>query len=322
MSEDRRGWPVLASWGAGVDSTAMLVECVSRGQPPDYVLFADPGMEKPATYAFIPVFRAWLQERGVPLAIVRNETKQPLNWPPYEGIEESCITNGTLPSKAFGRNSCSVKYKISPQNTWTERWQPAIDSWARGGKVRKLIGFDCSARDDARYVDQDGVEDPKYAYEYPLRALGWKREDCVARIEAEGLAVPPKSSCLCCPVTKPHEVDEMGQAELRRIVLMEARAAPRLRAIEGLWRRPVKGMRGAVPRPGSMTAYIRAKALLPAAEVDALVAMVPRELARRLPDGSPDATEDERARWAALLDAYASPALNADGMRRPYSRKR
>ena len=52
--------PVVAAWGAGVDSTAMIVELAERGEPIDMVLFADPGAEKSATYAFIPVFRAWM----------------------------------------------------------------------------------------------------------------------------------------------------------------------------------------------------------------------------------------------------------------------
>lgn len=35
--------PVIAAWGAGVDSTAMIVELATRGEPVDMVLFADPG---------------------------------------------------------------------------------------------------------------------------------------------------------------------------------------------------------------------------------------------------------------------------------------
>ena len=62
--------PVIAAWGAGVDSTAMIVELATRGEPIDMVLFADPGAEKSATYAFIPVFRAWMSERRIASKIV------------------------------------------------------------------------------------------------------------------------------------------------------------------------------------------------------------------------------------------------------------
>src|SRR6185295_18991345 len=43
-----------------------------------------------------------------------------------------------------------------------------------------------------------------------------------------------------------------------QIVRLEDEAQPNLQAIEGLWGRTVKGMRGAVPRPGSMAVFIRA----------------------------------------------------------------
>ena len=57
--------PVIVAWGAGVDSTAMLIELVERGERIDMVLFADTGAEKPETYLFIPIFRAWLADRDV-----------------------------------------------------------------------------------------------------------------------------------------------------------------------------------------------------------------------------------------------------------------
>ena len=37
--------PVIAAWGAGVDSTAMIVELADRREPVDMVLFADPGAD-------------------------------------------------------------------------------------------------------------------------------------------------------------------------------------------------------------------------------------------------------------------------------------
>lgn len=49
--------PVIAAWGAGVDSTAMIIELALTGAPLDMVLFADTGSEKADTYGFIPIFR-------------------------------------------------------------------------------------------------------------------------------------------------------------------------------------------------------------------------------------------------------------------------
>lgn len=61
---------------------------------------------------------------------------------------------------------------------------------------------------------------------------------------------------------------------------MEARAKPRLRNVEGLWRKSVKGRNGAERRPGAMTDFIRAERLLPPDEIDVIIAMAPVALVR------------------------------------------
>lgn len=270
--------PVIAAWGAGVDSTAMIVELVERGEPIDMVLFADTGSEKTDTYAFIPVFRRWMDRHDVASDIVRYEPRNFKHWPPYDSLGTNMLTNATLPSKAFGRGSCSLKWKVAPQDKWTAQWAPAIRCWGEGGRVVKLIGYDCSSADQRRYAHAEGYADPRYDYRYPLRELGWTRADCIARIERAGLPVPPKSSCFFCPAMRPHEVDALSKDELRTIVLMEARAKPRLRTIDGLWRKPVVGRGGATPRPGNITAYIRQHGLLSPSEVDRIVAGAPLAL--------------------------------------------
>lgn len=248
--------------------------------PVDHVLFADTGDEHPRTYAFIPVFRAWLAARGIASTIVRNEVRNFKNWPPYRTLGENCLTNGTLPFIAFGFSSCSQKWKAAPQNRWAQSWAPAQRIWAAGGKVTKLIGYDCGPADQRRYAERAGVTDPLYEYRYPLREWGWQRADCVGRIAAAGLPQPGKSACMFCIAAKPEDLRDYPAWALRRIVLMEARAKPRLKSIDGLWRKSVKCCRGATPHPGSMTAFIRAEALLSAAEIDIIEASAPAALLR------------------------------------------
>lgn len=311
--------PVLAAYGTGVNSTAPLIELVERKEPPDAVLFADTGGEWPETYAYLGFFGAWLAERQVPIDIVRYEPKDFKNYPPYRTLEENCLTNGTLPSKAFGFCSCSSKWKVQPQNRWSESWPPAQAVWAARGKVIKLIGYDCSPQDQKRYAEREGDDDPRYEYRYPLREWGWDRDDCVARILAAGLPVPRKSACYFCPVTKPHEVDAMHPAQLRRIVLMEARAKPRLRTVEGLWRTAVKGCRGAVARPGSITAYIRQRGLLPIDEINAIEQLAPLKLTDWQDSVKSHAVRPELAEWLKVFDA-ASGSLHVKGMEDLFSR--
>lgn len=221
--------PLMLAYGVGVDSTAVLVGLHLRGIRPDAILTADTLGEKRETYAYIPVIREWLRKVGFPdLQIVRNQVKNFKHYPVYEGLEENCLTNGTLPSLAFGFKSCSLKWKVAPQNKWTNKWQPAIDWWASGGKVKKMIGYDNSAKDRKRYSHAVGVEDPKYEYWYPLIDWGMDRQDCKELIASVGLPVPPKSACVFCPATQPAELHEFRKSYLRRIVIMEARAKPRL----------------------------------------------------------------------------------------------
>jgi len=77
---------------------------------------------------------------------------------------------------------------------------------------------------------------------------------------------------------KPQEIDELPKHLLRRIVIMEARAKPRLTDIDGLWRKGCKGTRGSMAKPGSITEYIRQRGLLPSEEIDRLVAQVPTQI--------------------------------------------
>lgn len=297
--------PVLIAWGAGVDSTAMIIEMVRLGERIDHVLFADTGSEKPETYAYLPIFMAWLAERSIPVTIVRYEPQRFKNYPPYRTLDENVLSNGTLPSVSFAGGSCSVKWKQEPQAKWAKSYQPAIDAWAAGQLVVKCIGFDTSRADNRRFEKRKGVHtDEHYIYRYPLREWGWNRSDCEAAIRAAGLPVPVKSACYMCAASKPHEIDALPVPLLRRIVLMESRAAPRLRNVEGLWRASVKGCRGATPRPGSMSKYIRDKGLLPTEEIDEIQKAAPLMLTafQDAAAGVPIEQRPEFSEWLRFFD--------------------
>ncbi len=116
---------------------------------------------------------------------------------------------------------------------------------------------------------------------------------------------------------KPAEIRALPRTLLRQIVLIEARAQPRLRTVEGLWRKSVQGRRGAEARPGSMTVFIRTERLLPAEEVDAIVAQAPASLVRwqdAVAEGvSNAALRPEAARWLTVFDAFADAPDRIDG---------
>lgn len=104
--------PVVLAYGIGVDSTALLVELESRGEPPDLVLTADPGAEKPETYEYQRVISLWMAARGIPYEVVRYVPTRFKHWPPYYSILANVLTNATLPSISLGRHSCSLGLPI------------------------------------------------------------------------------------------------------------------------------------------------------------------------------------------------------------------
>lgn len=244
---------------------------------------------------------AKLAEWGFPsITVVRYVPQDFKHWPAYHTIEENCLTNGTLPSIAYGTHKCSSKWKIAPQNKFLKGWEPAQDCWNRGQKVRKAIGFDASPHEQKRahgcstYAIQD-EEAASYDLWFPLQEWGWDLARCIKEIADAGLPVPTKSSCYFCTAMKPWEVDELAKNEpdkLRRIVIIEERARRKhldyaerkgwpkgvgVPLTEGVWRKRVKGMRGATPKPGSMTEYIREKRLLRPFEINSLIANTPKQ---------------------------------------------
>lgn len=296
------GVPLVISYGLGVDSTAALVGLKDRGIRPDLILFADTGSEKQETYDYLPVIQEWLKRVGFPaVEVVRNEVKDFKHWPPYRTLGENCLTNGTLPSLAFGFKSCSLKWKVAPQERYAKTWGPARATWRQGGQVRKVIGYDAGPKDRRRYAQAQGVEDKRYSYWYPLIDWGWDRDQCKAVIRAEGLPVPPKSACYFCPATQPEELHEFRKVYLRYIVIMEARARPRLLKVDGLWRNGVKGTRGGKAKPGRMTEYIRANGLLSSEEIDELTERVPAEL---LANQAPFANGIEIPEWHDFIELF------------------
>lgn len=202
-------------FGAGVDSTAMLIALRLARLRPDIVTFADLVAEKPLTIAHLDRMNRVLVEWGwEPIVVCRNNT---LPGTGYSDLYGNCIANETLPSLAFGMKSCSIKWKQKPQDravkgsksgpnatpphpVWTEAQR-------RGERIIKLIGYDCGPA-DLRRSRKLPEADADFDYAYPLQSLGWTRADCV-RVITETLGadmVPIKSACFFCPASKVWEL--------------------------------------------------------------------------------------------------------------------
>jgi hypothetical protein len=105
--DDSEPPPVIVAYGAGVDSTALIIERHARGERIDMVLRALMP-EKQETLEHIEIFERWMDAHDIPHMTVSYGPRSFKYWPPYYDLLENCLTNGTLPSIAFGRHSCSL----------------------------------------------------------------------------------------------------------------------------------------------------------------------------------------------------------------------
>ena len=221
----------VVSFGGGVNSSALLIGMAMRGLKPDLILFSDTGGEKPETYEHLEVMQTWCVENSMPeIEVVSYSTSL------HGTLENECLNNETLPSKAFGFGGCSVKWKRQPMDKRVAAWEPAKAAWGRGEKVGRLIGLHAGEMRRGKIPD-----DAKYNYRYPLREWGWQQEDCEAAIRGAGLRVPVKSACFYCPAMRKAEVIQLSEQHpelFQRAVEMErnANAAGNLETVKGLGR--------------------------------------------------------------------------------------
>ena len=202
-------------YGAGVDSTALLLALKLADLTPGIITFADLVAEKPETMAHLDRMQSILARWGwPPITICRKRT---LPETGYDDLYGNCIANETLPSLAFGMRSCSVKWKQKVQDQAIKGCKSGpnasaphpiwMEAQRRGERIVKLIGYDCSAA-DIRRSKKLPTADTDFDFLYPLQTLGWTRPDCIDIITAVLGAdcVPIKSACFFCPASKTWEL--------------------------------------------------------------------------------------------------------------------
>jgi 3'-phosphoadenosine 5'-phosphosulfate sulfotransferase (PAPS reductase)/FAD synthetase len=230
--------PLTVAYGAGVDSTAMLVGMAIRGERPDLIMFADTGDEKPETYAYLPVINSYLTRVGFPeVTVVKNARPRSGD----KSLSDSCLRLGTLPALAYGMHQCSLVWKRDPQHKFIKAWEPARKAWAIGEKVTTCIGYDAGKRDSLRKYKAEGKDSPGFSNRFPLIEWDWDREECKRQIVSAGLPLPVKSACFHCPASKKDEIIWLRQNQpqqfAKAILLEETARAKGLKSIVGLGRK-------------------------------------------------------------------------------------
>ncbi len=212
----------VLSYGGGTNSTAMLVGMHERGERPDYITFADTGSEQEYTYRHMGEVNAWLRRIEFPTITVVKPTQPKMV---EDGsLFNECVRLGRLPSKAYGNGSCSLKWKVEPQDRWNRRL--AAELGIELPQIVRLIGYDTDEPQRQERALALAHKQPT-KLRFPLIEWGWGRDECREAIARAGLPQPGKSSCVMCPSMKKAEILELRNSypvTFAKVLEMERRA--------------------------------------------------------------------------------------------------
>jgi len=165
----------VLSFGAGVNSSAILVLHAQDRYKVDAVIFADTHGEHPETYKFIgETVKPFCNEISLPFHIVSNGDL-------YEDYWKKQI----IPFRMF--RSCTDRYKIRPIKKFVDEHY--------GVNNICVLGIDYGEKHRAERYEG-------YNFEFPLIDLEINREKCKQIIRDFGWQVPIKSGCFFCPFTR------------------------------------------------------------------------------------------------------------------------
>ena len=167
----------VVSYGGGVDSTAMTIMLLQRGEKIDHILYAETA-DWPETLTFVGLFDKWLQEKHN-LKVTRLLSK-------YGRIYDYMIERKLVPSYMFPAKHVE-RFKIGPIEQYLVRIR-------NDQPVEMNIGID--------YDEFTRIRSPRRKWitnRYPLVDAYIGRRGAENIIRSAGLPVPPKSGCFFCP---------------------------------------------------------------------------------------------------------------------------
>lgn len=192
----------VISWGCGVQSTTLAVMSALGDLPRvDAVITADTGWERALTYEMRDFYAECLRERGLRVEIVSSGNVRDAGLNTDLHIPFWTATGRPL------RRQCTRYLKIKPIKRRTRELMgydrskpphPAADS------VEQWIGF---SLDEFVRIKASPVRFIKHRW--PLIERKMTRHDCLHYLYNQGLALPPKSACVCCPYRQASDWIEM-----------------------------------------------------------------------------------------------------------------
>lgn len=219
--------------GAGVQSCALaLMSARGELEKLDFAIFADTGWESRATYDYLD----WLEAR-VPFPVLRVRRDGP-NLGDYliEGVE--------LPQK--GRQH--APFFLAPDGMMSKQCSKEFKTRVIHAALRQLLGLGYRQRGPRAPVVEQWlgmtidelqritVSEKVYLHHrYPLIERRMAKRDLYPWYEQRQLPIPPKSSCIFCPLQLPSRL---------RTTLQHPTDGPRLVAFDAAIRPGYRGMNG------------------------------------------------------------------------------
>lgn len=220
----------ILSYGGGLDSWAMLLAAIARGELPDVVCFVDVGDgtrerdgedpgEWPSTYRHI-------REIVIPLC-------------EQHGIEFVWLDSASYPvrdarslfSWLYARTQIPMAgpARICTTIAKVERFERWLADRFGSERVEVWIGFEAGEEKRAEKDPNAGKPSAQRANRFPLQEAGLCRCRCEALARSTGLPVPRKSACLFCPYASKRDWQNFAR-ELpdlfARVVDLEERKPP------------------------------------------------------------------------------------------------
>ena len=167
----------IVSYGAGVDSTAMILKMIDEKIPIDHVVFADTGEELPETYKTVEIMKEFLNCRRIPFTTVRNFG--------LVTLFQKCITRKVFPDTF--RRWCTRDFKVAPIHRFYRKQY-------KGFKINEYLGIDAGETRRCTTAKEDYI-----TKHYPLVDWGMDRLDCEKYIFEKKFPYVIKSGCYFCP---------------------------------------------------------------------------------------------------------------------------
>jgi len=179
----------IAMLSGGQDSTAMTLRLLELGEPVDYIVFADTGIEHKEMYEYIDKLDAFFQRKyGIKITRLH---------PPYTFDEYvwGIRSKGEYEGKRRGTPAV-----VDPCFWRRETKQYPFERWAREKgfkKIKKYIGYTTTEKHRAKKADE-------YDYICPLIEWGWnenKVNQYLKEMQMENKLYQhfSRTGCACCP---------------------------------------------------------------------------------------------------------------------------